>query len=153
MNDYDINKYLESGGDYTIKKLKNYLIDREFKKDYMWAIHIKESNQHIGNIKIDPNVTLGPYKFRKKCGQLGILIGEKTQWGKGFAYEASKRTIDFCFEELGIKRIILGVKISNLKAIKLYKNLGFSFFSKIENPEFYDGIPHDAIIMGFNYEG
>lgn len=152
MNDKDVNNFLESGGDYTLEKLKFFLINRQFQKNYMWAIHIKNSNQHIGNIKIDPNVTLGPMELRKDCGQLGILIGEKSQWGKGYAYETSKKIIDFCFEQLGIKRIVLGVKRSNLNAVKLYKKIGFDFFEKNEYPEIYSGIPEDAIIMGFSHE-
>lgn len=54
MNDSDVNKYLESGGDYTINKLKKFLIEQEEKDILFWAIHIKQSNKHIGNIKIDP---------------------------------------------------------------------------------------------------
>ena len=152
MNDDKVNKFLESGGDYTLKKLEAFLIEQEIKKKYMWAIHIKKTNQHIGNIKIDPNVTLGPLEFRKNCGQLGILIGEKSKWGNGYAYESSKRIIDFCFEKLDLKRIVLGVKKANLNAIKLYKNLGFEFFKKKQYPKIYVGIPSDAIIMGLNHE-
>ena len=148
MNDSEVTKFLESGGDYTLKKLKIFLSEQELKQNYMWAIHIKITNKHIGNIKIDPKVSLGPLKFRKNCCQLGILIGDKNQWSKGYAYEASKRIIDFCFDNLGFKRIVLGVKMSNLFAIKLYKKLGFDFFERDENPKIYIGIPDDAIIMG-----
>lgn len=152
MNDKEVNKFLQSGGDYTLSKLKTFLINQQVQKNFMWAIHIKSSYQHIGNIKIDPNVTLGPEELKNECGQLGIMIGEKSQWGNGYAYEASQTVIDFCFNQLGMKRIILGVKQSNFKAIKLYKNLGFEVFEKNDFQEIYLGIPNDAIIMGFNYE-
>ena len=103
MNDKEVIKFLESGGDYTFSKL-SFLINQQEQNNYMWAIHIKDTNQHIGNIKIDPNVTLGPTEFRNDCGQLGILIGEKSQWGKGYAYETTQSIIDFSFKQLGIKR-------------------------------------------------
>ena len=54
MNDPLVIKYMNSGGDYSIEKLKNFLSNQERKKILFWAIIVKETNKHIGNIKIDP---------------------------------------------------------------------------------------------------
>ena len=45
---------IASGGDYTIEKLSNYLEGSEHNPKYFWAISVKKTNKHIGNIKIDP---------------------------------------------------------------------------------------------------
>ena len=118
MNDNEVNLYLESGGDYDLDKLKEYLNNVEKSNIYFWAIYLKGS-KHIGNIKIDPiNLDTG-------VGEYGILIGDKNEWGKGYAKEASQIVIDFCFNILNLKKIELGVKIENINAIKLYKKMGF----------------------------
>ena len=53
MNDDIVIKHLESGG-YTYNMLKEFLLKYEKNKILFWAIILKNSNVHIGNIKIDP---------------------------------------------------------------------------------------------------
>lgn len=120
MNDSEVNKYLESGGDYTIEKLEDFLKGVEQRPILFWAIRLKESGKHIGNIKIDP------INQRNRIGEYGILIGEKSEWGKGYAKEASLRIIDFCFSNsLNLRKITLGVVEDNKAAFELYKKIGF----------------------------
>ena len=119
LNDEEVNRYLESGGDYTLEKLDGYLEEVERNPKYFWAIILKETNKHIGNIKIDP------IDLNHLFGEYGIMIGDRRVWGKGVAKEVSETIIDFCFNTLNFKKINLGVKKSNLKAIRLYKKLGF----------------------------
>ena len=125
MNDDDVVKYLVSGGDYTYKKLEDFLIEQEQKNIFFWAIHIKESNKHIGNIKIDP------INYNKKTGEYGILMGDKKNWGKGYGNEASRRIIKYCFEDLKLKEITLGVNKDNHRALRLYEKMGFSIYNKL----------------------
>ena len=139
LNDPEVNKYMSSGGDYTIQKLSEYLDDVEKNPKYFWAIILKESNRHIGNIKIDP------INYKEQHGVYGIMIGDKNYWGKGIAREASLRVIDFCFNKLNLKRISLLFSRSNKSALKLYEKIGFSQevnFNEDNNfeKEFYDNI-------------
>ena len=119
LNDKEVNRYLESGGNYTLEMLEGYLEEVESNPKFFWAIILKETNKHIGNIKIDP------IDLNHLLGEYGIMIGDRTVWGKGVAKEVSEAVIDFCFNTLNFKKINLGVKKSNLKAIRLYEKLGF----------------------------
>ena len=119
MNDDDVNRYLESGGDYTIEKLEAFLEEQEKKEILFWAIHLKSSNKHIGNIKIDP------INFEDNIGEYGIMMGDKNEWGKGFAKESSLKIINYCFKNFRLNEIRLGVKTNNIAAVSLYENLGF----------------------------
>ena len=119
MNDSHVNEFLSSGGDYSLEKLKFFLIEVEQKDILFWAINIKNSSKHIGNIKIDP------VEIKHGICEYGIMMGDKNQWGKGFAYEASRLVIDFCFKNLGLRKMNLGVVESNLKAVRLYEKLNF----------------------------
>ena len=51
LNDEEVNRFLESGGDYTMVKLKDFLYEVEKSEILFWAIHLRESGKHIGNIK------------------------------------------------------------------------------------------------------
>lgn len=132
MNDQKVYKYLETRGQYTIEKLIEYLSDVEVKDILFWAIIIKDSGKHIGNIKIDPvNIIHG-------LGEYGIMMGEKTEWGKGYAFEASKMVIEYCFETLDIRKLNLGVVEENISAVNLYKKLGFEIEGVHKHHLLYD---------------
>ena len=128
LNDKEVNRYLESGGDYNLEILDCYLKEVERNPKYFWAIILKETNKHIGNIKIDP------IDFKHLFGEYGIMIGDRTVWGKGIGFEASTTVIDFCFNVLCLEKINLGLHRSNVKALRLYKKLGFknSLNNKLE---------------------
>ena len=70
------------------------------------------------------------HQIEKKTGEYGILIGDKLSWGKGFAKEASIRIIKYCFQELKLTMVTLGVIEDNFKAVSLYKKIGFSIYEK-----------------------
>lgn len=120
LNDPEIYRYLESGGNYTYKMLEDYLIEVESKKILFWGIHLKSDNKHIGNIKIDP------VSEKHGWGEYGIILGDREEWGKGYAFEASQTIIKHCFDVLNLRKINLGVVQENLAAVKLYTKLGFN---------------------------
>jgi len=119
MNDSSIVQYLESGGNYTLEKLDEFLKNIEHSSIFFWAISIKDNGKHIGNIKIHP------INFKHGIGEYSILMVDKFEWGKGYAKEASILVINYCFETLKLRKIILGVVEDNQNAIELYLKLGF----------------------------
>ena len=119
LNDFEVNQYLESGNGYTLSMLQDFILNIQNNKIYAWAIVIKDSNKHIGNIKIDP------INLRHGFAEYGILLGEKSEWNKGYAKEASQFIIQYCFDELKLRKINLGVVEKNTAAFNLYKSMGF----------------------------
>lgn len=133
MNDPDVIKFLSSGGDYSLEKLKIFLTEVEKKDILFWAITTKNESNHIGNIKIDP------VEIKHGICEYGIMMGDKNEWGKGYAKEASKLVIDFCFKKLNLRKMNLGVIESNKRAVKLYKKLDFIIEGKFINHVSYNG--------------
>ena len=141
LNNPEVYKYLETGGNYTLEMLKDYLIEVEHKKMLFWGIHIKHSDEHIGNIKIDP------VNRRHGLGEYGILMGEPSQWGKGYAKEASLRILDYSFTIQNLRKITLGVVSSNAAAVHLYKSLNFEIEGVYKKHGYYQGEYIDVIRM------
>ena len=135
MNDEQVIRYLESGGDYTLDKLKSYL------EKYFWAITLRSTGENIGNIKIDPIHPL--HRF----GEYGIMIGDRTSWGKGFAKEASNLVLDYCFQKLNLRKINLGVIASNDGAVKLYQQLGFEIEGHFKKHVAFEEVFADCLRM------
>lgn len=141
MNDSDVNRYMDSGGDYTAEKLRSFLDETEQAGILFWAILIKDSNKHIGNIKIDPVDT------KHGLCEYGIMMGDKTEWGKGYAKEASLAVISYCFEQLNLRKMTLGVIESNTNAVELYKKMDFEIEGSFKAHRSYNGTFYDVLIM------
>ncbi len=141
LNDIEIYKYLDNGGDYTYKSLSDYLNKYAENPILFWAIIVNETNTHIGNIKIDP------INKRNQIGEYGILMGDKQNWGKGYAKEASIAVINYIFSKLSLRKIVLGVIKDNTAAVKLYESLGFEVEGIYRMHGKYDGKYCDAIRM------
>ena len=141
LNDERVNKYLETKSGYTLDMLNEYLKSTEENDICAWAVHLKETGVHIGNIKINP------IDERNLNAEYGILIGERSSWGKGYAYEASKKVFDFCFAVMKLRKITLGVVKANQSAVKLYKKMGFNIEGELKSHSFHDGQWHDVFRM------
>ncbi len=144
LNDQEVYKYLESGGNYSMNQLEDYLARAEANENLLfWAIIRKDSGEHIGNIKIDP-----VHKVHNR-GEYGILIGDKSSWGKGFAKEASLAVLSFAFTQLQLRKVTLGVVEENVAAVRLYEKMGFVTEGRHIDHSMYDGKLCNTLRMAF----
>jgi [ribosomal protein S5]-alanine N-acetyltransferase len=75
INNDEVLRFLETKRGSTIQDLKEYLHFIEINKIFAWAIVIKETDKHIGNIKIDPIDSKHGY------GEYGIMMGDRETRG------------------------------------------------------------------------
>ncbi len=91
-------------------------LDRE-KTQFIWVLRKKKTNQFIGEI----GLTLAATRF--KMGEIHYSL-HPNYWNQGYAIEAVKSVINYCFEELKLHRIEAGVATENSKSIKLLEKVG-----------------------------
>ena len=77
-------------------------------------------------------------------GQITNIAVLPSAGGKGYGSKLTKQLIDECFSR-GMHEIFLEVRISNLAALAMYRNLGFSV--KGIRKEYYSEPTEDAYIM------
>ncbi len=143
LHDYDVNRFMETDGrPSSLEALKSYVENINNKNTLFLAIHLKENGNHIGNIK------LSNIRYIHGTAEFSLLLGDKNEWGKGYAKEASILLIDHGFKRLNLRRLMLGVIKEHLSAFHLYKNLGFIEEGIYRQHSFYDGELRDAVIMG-----
>ena len=144
LNDKDVTKFLDAGRKkHSIDNLKFYVKEKISKKDCIFlAVIDTESGLHIGNVKIEPI----DYDNRKAV--IGIMIGDKNFWGKGYGTEAMRTTVKFCFQDLNLNRVTLGVNADNIQAIKAYKKVGFVQEGVLREDVIRDGKKYNWILMG-----
>jgi ribosomal-protein-alanine N-acetyltransferase len=87
---------------------------------HLFGIFEKDGNGHVGNIK------LGFIKERHASGQLSLVIGEKSCWGKGYATEAIRAVTVWAFDELGLERVEAGCYDQNTGSLRAFLKVGYS---------------------------
>ena len=79
--------------------------------------------------------------------ELGIFIGEKEEWGKGYGTDAVNALVDFGFGWLRLERVWLEVWTENPRAIRSYQKAGFVHEATLRHDRFEDGVFTDGHIM------
>jgi RimJ/RimL family protein N-acetyltransferase len=117
-------------------------------KEHNYSIIDLETNEMIGNcgyINID---------HLNQCGDIGIFIGNKNYWNKGYGSEALTLLLDYGFKALNLHNVQLCVYSFNKRAIKSYKKVGFKIIGNKREAlkrgnEFYDIIYMDILEKEF----
>jgi len=94
------------------------------------------------------NAGFNEIDYQNRYAVLGIAIGEKDFWNKGFGKDVTETLMKFAFEELGMHKIELGVHSTNKRAIACYKKCGFVLEGCEREHDFYNGKYIDSYRMG-----
>lgn len=105
-----------SFSDYLLN-YTSYLLNAQSTK-YQFAIKIQDG-KHIGNC-----ACYGINTERSEV-EIGILIGDRNYWDKGYGVDAIISLIDFVFNRIDCRRIHLKTLESNKRALKCFSKCGF----------------------------
>jgi len=125
----------------SVGEFERWYISRSSSEIKRYIIETKDGKA-IGSI------SYRNYDRKNKVVTLGIHIGEKQFWGKGFGTDAIREFIKFLFNSLDINRIELDTFDDNIRAIKAYQKCGFRIEGVLREARLIDGKFHDIIIMG-----
>jgi RimJ/RimL family protein N-acetyltransferase len=101
-----------------------------------------QPQRHIGNIK------LGPIDQRHKAAAIGIAIGAKDCWGRGFATQAVAAVSAYAFDVLGLDRLEAGFYADNETSQRAFKRAGFVEEGRRRGARICDGARMDEVLMG-----
>ncbi|KOO46018.1 acetyltransferase [Priestia koreensis] len=79
--------------------------------------------------------------------ELGIAIGDKRYWRKGYGIAAMNKMLSFGFRELNLNKIWLRVEVDNEKAIKSYKRIGYVEEGILRQDRLREGMYVDRLRM------
>ena len=78
---------------------------------------------------------------------LGIGLGDREHWGKGYGTDAVQIILRYVFTELNLRRVTLGVFAYNPRAIKSYEKAGFKVEGRLRQYISREGQRNDMIVM------
>ena len=110
--------------------------------DIILAIALQADDQHIGNVGLHHINTVD------RNAELGIAIGEKNMWQKGFGTEACRLLVEYGFTALNLHRIYLRVNSDNPRAQAAYRKIGFQQEGVWREAIFRQGRYQDLVLMG-----
>ena len=144
MNDPEIIRYLESRFSANSMDAIKDFVDKMLKDrdNIFMAIILKDGDRHIGNIKI------GPINRIHLFADVGLMIGERDCWGKGYATEALRLVADYAFKTLKLHKLTAGCYDVNKGSEKAFKKAGFVVEGIRKKHRYCDGIYVDSIILG-----
>ena len=144
MNDSEVRKNLQGGipFPFTLEdEYKFYEGISGMKDTYTFAIESMEK-RYLGGCGINQ------IDWKNSVATIGIFIGDKSCWGKGYGTEAIKLLTDFIFNEMNINKVKLNVYSFNKRAMRCYEKCGFIREGVLRQEIYREGRYHDDIVMG-----
>jgi [ribosomal protein S5]-alanine N-acetyltransferase len=145
MSDPEVTRYLETRfAAPTVESLAEYVQAMRLSPDsYFFGMFSRSTGDHIGNIK------LGPISPVHGSAAIGLILGDKTAWGKGFGSEAIGALADWAFGTLGLHKLTAGSYLSNTGSIRAFEKNGWSIEGvQRSHVQLADGGRDDVVILG-----
>jgi RimJ/RimL family protein N-acetyltransferase len=123
LNDPDVTENLLLGHPLSTEE-ENQWYDALMKRSsYERPLVIDVQNgsdwQMIGNL------SLMDIDWQNRLAELGIMIGDKSAWNRGYGTEAIMLLVEYAFRELNLHRIWLRVYTTNPRGKRCYEKAGF----------------------------
>jgi RimJ/RimL family protein N-acetyltransferase len=117
-------------------------LERDNERSFGFGIRTVSDDRLIGNI--------GGWieSWAHGEGWVGIVIGERDYWGRGYGTDAMLIMLRFAFAELNLRRMALGVFANNPRAIRSYEKAGFQREGVVRGDCRRDGQRWDTVYMG-----
>ncbi len=113
----------EASNVYTIEdveiRIRSLSADFTTRSRFVMGIWLKETNDFIGNIWIEPK------KWEVPSFEIGYYL-DQGYTKKGYATEAVNQSMNYVFNELNAYKIILITRDTNVESIKLAERLNFT---------------------------
>ncbi len=144
LNDWEVRRFLAATlpHPYTMQDEEEWFNRQREERDARhFAILTRAECRLIGNCG------LHQIDWSSHHATLGIFIGDKNFWGRGFGTDATRVLLRYGFEEVNLHRIELQVFSFNQRAIRVYDKCGFKLEGVRRQVLFREGQWHDEHIM------
>lgn len=144
INDPEVTRYLLVGLWPFSRKAEQEWLDRH-------VLGKDESNKVLAIASKDGtylgSVGLHGIDYVSGTAELGIVIGVKEYWGKGYGTDAARTLLRHGFTNLRLRKVILRVFGSNVRAQKSYAKLGFRQAGCLKAHVLKEGVFEDELLM------
>jgi len=130
----------------SVKKFKEWMekdfVEKEPTDFCLFMIRMLAEDRLIGFVGLDG------IRWNHGDSYVGIGLGEREYWGKGYGTDAMRLALRYAFDELNLHRVSLSVFEYNPRAIRSYEKAGFVVEGRARQFLNRDGRRWDLIYMG-----
>lgn len=145
INDEETKKFLCIGIPFPMTKVEeeSWVKSRKAGADFTYDFAI----ENLGNGKYIGGCSINQTDLKNRNCTIGIMIGDKACWSKGYGTDALNILVKFIFEELNMEKVKLSVFEFNERAKKCYEKIGFKEEGILKKEIYRNGKYYDEIIM------
>jgi RimJ/RimL family protein N-acetyltransferase len=145
--DSEFRRYLDSGVSFPashkgIQKSLEKELEEQSINQHWFSIRTLEDDKLLGDID------LYVYSWPGRDTFVGLGIGERDFWGKGYGTDVMKVILRYAFTEVNMKRVTLTVFEYNPRAIRSYEKAGFRHEGRMRAMLNKEGKRWDMLTMG-----
>lgn len=107
----------------------------------VFTVYERPDDRPIGNIG------LHEIDFHSGTAEVGLVIGERSVWGRGYATEALSLLLDYAFTVLGLNQVWLRYVAMNERARQVYDRVGFREAGRLREAVRVGQRRYDLVLM------
>jgi RimJ/RimL family protein N-acetyltransferase len=154
----DLSSFVDWLNDPEVRQFIAWRLPTSLDLEQGWYEGMKKQSMELFPLSIEVFteagwILIGDISFMEMdrvngSSEIGILIGKKDFWGKGYGMEAMRLMLAHGFLNLNLNRIFLRVFDTNPRAIRCYEKAGFLHEGRMRQAVFINGSYVDVLIMG-----
>ncbi len=149
LKDITVVKYLgrpEYFKEVDIEQINEYynnIINNKYIK--FFAVYFIPDNKFIGTVKISLS---NSYNEEYDIADIGIMIGDKSYWGKGLSPIILLSISSYALNGLKVRKLTAGAISENVAVIKSFQKIGFKIEGVLRKKIYLNGEYLDHILLG-----
>ena len=108
---------------------------------YSFSVHTLDGDQYIGSLGLGVDLIHSE-------AWVGLAIGEREYWSKGYGTDMMKICLRYVFTELCLERLSLALHEYNPRALRSYEKCGFRLEGRTRREVLREGRRTDTLWMG-----
>jgi RimJ/RimL family protein N-acetyltransferase len=149
INDPEVQRLAGGrGGQFSLPAQEDYVRARlvnDWEHGFALAIEatdLGDAPTLIGNLE------LRKLEAVERRGDIGIMIGDREFWSRGYGEDAMRTICRYGFRDLDLHRLELNVAAFNARALRCYEKVGFTIEGRLRDHRFVSGRYYDTLLMG-----
>jgi len=149
LKDFEVIRYI--GRDEYLKpipfeKVREY-VENLWADKYcsFYAVYYSKANSFIGTAKISYFNEAG---LKMRTADIGIMIGDRSYWGKGIATDALFAVCHYAFNGLNARKLTAGAASANCAVIRAFQKIGFVEEGRLRKKLLISGKYMDHVLLG-----
>lgn len=130
-----------------------YPVSRSDEMKWLESVALANHREKVFAIEDERNRLIGSVGLHQinwveRKAELGLLIGEKSCWGKGYGFAAIQAILQLSFQKMNLHRVYLRVFEFHQRAIHLYDKCGFVQEGLLREDHYCGGCYCHTMVMG-----